>query len=117
MKTIVITMIAALILLSGCAFSTYPKYKNNTYPDTNPNEIRIYPKSVEQSYTEIGIIGADVKGDSIVAIEHIKKIASKQGADAIIHFKLNQISSTEQTGCSGVAVKLVQTENVKYSLR
>ena len=117
MKTIITLLTVALIFLSGCAFSTYPKYKNNVYPDTNPNEIRIYPKSVGQNYAEIGIIGTDVKGDSIDAIKHIKKIASKQGADAIIHFKLNQINSTQQTGCSGVAVKLVQTENVKYSLR
>jgi uncharacterized protein YbjQ (UPF0145 family) len=52
-----------------------------------------------------------------MAIERIKKKASKEGADAIIHFSLNQINSSELTGGSGLAVKLIEVADVKYSLR
>ncbi|MEJ2544935.1 MAG: hypothetical protein P8Y99_12785 [Calditrichaceae bacterium] len=112
-----IMLAVALILLTSCSFSTYPKYITNSYPDTNPNEIMIYPKSIDQEYEIIGVIGTEVKGDSIMAIERIKKKASKHGADAIIHFSLNQINSSELTGGSGLAVKLVEVADVKYSLR
>lgn len=117
MKTIIFILAISLFLITSCTFSTYPKYIATSYPDTNPDKILIYPKEINYEYEIIGLIGADVKGDSIAAIEQIKKIASKQGADAIIHFKLNQVNASEQTGGSGVAVKLVKDTDVKYSLR
>lgn len=118
MKTIIFIHIVLFIVLTSCTYSTYPKYKTSSYPKTNPDTILIYPKEINQDYEIIGIVGVDVKGDGDAVIEQIKKIASKHGADAIIHFKLNQLdSSTNITGGSGVAIKLFQNANVKYSLR
>ena len=118
MKTIVFLLIVTLAVATSCSYySSYPKYTTTSYPKTNPNEILIFPKSIDRDYEIIGLIGADVKGDSIAAIEKIKKKAAKEGADAIIHFSLNQLSSSEMTGGSGVAVKLVEVGDVKYSLR
>ena len=108
MKTIVLTLIVTLVALTSCSYySSYPRYTNASYPKTNPDEILIYPKEIDQDYEIIGMVGADVKGDSIAAIKQIKKRASKEGADAIIHFSLNQLNSSEVTGGSGIAVKLI----------
>jgi hypothetical protein len=117
MKTTIFILAVSLILLTSCSFSTYPDYITNSYPDTDPAEILIFPKSIEQEYEVIGLVGAEAKGDSIAAIEQVKKKAAKQGADAIIHFSLNQLSSSEVTGGSGIAVKLIEDADVKYSLR
>lgn len=117
MKTIIFIHIVLFIVLTSCTYSTYPTYKTTSYPKTNPNEILIYPKEIDHKYEIIGVIGVEVKGDSIAAFERIKKKASKQGADAIIHFKLNQLDSSELTGGSGVAVKFTEAADVKYSLR
>jgi hypothetical protein len=96
--------------------SNYPQYTTKQYRNTNPNEIAIYKKGIIQDYEIIGPVGADVKGDSVAVINRIKKKASKLGADAIIHFKLNHVNVYEETGSSGVAIKLVEKEHVAYSL-
>lgn len=110
-------MVTLAVVTSCSYYSSYPKYTTTSYQKTNPEEILIFPKSIDQDYEIIGLIGADVKGDSIAAIQKIKKKAAKEGADAIIHFSLNQLSSSEITGGSGVAIKLAHPEYVRYSLR
>jgi len=117
MKTIIFITVLSLIVFTGCMPSNYPQYKTAHYRNTRPDEIAIYPKEIIQDYEIIGLVGADVKGDSIAVIERVKKKASKLGADAIIHFKFNKIDSFEETGGSGVAVKLLENEDVIYSLR
>ena len=117
MKTILFLTITSFILLTGCMYSSYPQYGNSNYRKTNPEEIAIYPKGIERDYEIICLVGADVKGDTTAVIEQIKKKASKQGADAIIHFKLNKIKNAEETGGSGVAVKFIENNREQYSLR
>lgn len=117
MKTIIFITITSLILLTGCMCSNYPHYETTNYRKTNPDEIAIYPKGIDQDYEIICLVGADVQGDTTAAIIQIKEKASKQGADAIIHFKLNRINSAVETGGSGVAVKFIQNNRKQYSLR
>lgn len=117
MKTIILITITSFILLTGCMCLNYQSYDNANYPKTNPDEITIYPKSIEQDYEVICMVGIDVKGDTTEVIEQIKKKASKHGANAVIHFSLNQISSSEKTGGSGVAVKFIENNREQYSLR
>ena len=117
MKTIIFLTVLSLIFFTSCMQSNYPQYTTAHYRNTNPEEITIYPKGIIQDYEIIGLVGADVKGDSTAVIERVKKKASKLGADAIIHFKLNRVNVSEETGGSGVAVKLVENENEAYSLR
>lgn len=106
-----------MILLTGCMSSNYPQYGTTHYRKTNPDEITIYPKGIESDYEIICLVGADVKGDTTEVIQQIKRKAAKQGADAIIHFKLNKINSAEETGGSGVAVKYIENNREQYSLR
>lgn len=117
MKTIIFITITSIILLTGCMCSNYPHYETTNYRKTNPEEISIYPKGIEGDYEIICLVGTDVKGDTIAVIQKIKRKASKQGADAIIHFKLNRTNSSGETGGSGVAVKIIPNSQEQYSLR
>lgn len=106
-----------LPIFTSCSDSNYPRVINTNFPHTNPNEILIYSKDANQDYAIIGAIGTKIVGDEEADIEHLKKKASKQGADAIIHVKLTQVNpSTKQIGVSGIAVKLNKNINVDYSL-
>jgi hypothetical protein len=53
----------------------------------------------------------------LVSRNRITRNRTISGADAIIHFSLNQINSSELTCGSGLAVKLIEVADVKYSLR
>lgn len=117
MKTIIFLTISSFILLAGCMSSNYPQYGTTHYRKTNPEEIAIYPKSIDHDYEIIFLVGADIKGDTTAVAEQIKKKASKVGADAIIHFKLNRVNHAEETGGSGVAVKFIENNQEQYSLR
>ena len=117
MKTIIFITISSIILLTGCMCSNYPQYGSTNYRKTNPDQIVIYPKGIDRDYEIICLVGTDVKGDTTAVIKQIKKKASKQGADAIIHFKLSRVSSSEETGGSGVAVKFIENNHEQYSLR
>lgn len=116
MKTIILILITSLMFLMSCGYSNYPKTGISTYHNTNPDEILVFPKDMDQEYKIIGAIGTETTGDSDEVIEHLKKKASRQGADAIIHVKLNNAKSSGRTGVSGVAVKLIEESDEQYSL-
>ena len=107
MKKRVEIIILPFMLLTSCLYTNYPQYGGSKYPKTNPEEIVIYSKDIEQCYEIIGPVGTDSDGDSEDAIEELKKKAARLGADAIIHVKLNSATSNSpQTGISGIAVRL-----------
>lgn len=106
MKNTITILILTIATLTSCGYSYYPRTGGTTYPNTNPDKILIYPKDIDQEYEIIGSIGTEVNGDSNAVIKHLKKKASKEGADAIIHVKLNSANSSKRTGVSGVAVKM-----------
>lgn len=116
MKTIIIILTLLITLLTSCGYSNYPRTGSSTYHNTNPEKILIFPKDIEQDYEIIGPVGTEISGDSQAVIEHLKKKASKQGADAIIHVKLNNAASSGRIGISGIAVKLNPKNYVEYSL-
>ena len=100
-------IILPFMLLTSCLYTNYPQYGGYKFPKTNPEEIVIYSKDIDQSYEIIGSIGTDVDGDSEDAIVELKKKAAKLGADAIIHVKLNNAAKfSPQTEISGIAIKL-----------
>ena len=113
--TFIITFLL-FILLTSCGYSNYPRTGSSTYHNTNPEEILIYQKDIEQDYEIIGPVGTEVTGDKNLVVKHLKKKASKQGADAIIHAKVNYGNSAKRAGISGIAVKLIKNTDAEYSL-
>ncbi len=106
MKKLSILLYIAISLTSCSFFTFYPQTDSQTYPKTDPLTIKIYSEDIDQDYLVIGSVAADVIGDGEKAARHLKKEASKLGADAIIHVKLTKINSTAaRVGISGVAIK------------
>ncbi len=99
-----------LLLVPGCSFVYYPQTGSRIYDKTNPAEITVYSTEPEQDYEVLGSVAAEVPGDGEDAVRFLKKKAASFGADAIIHVDiyLNEFES-ENTGISGVAVKLKES--------
>ena len=106
MKTIAITFVFLLTLLSGCFYAYYPQTGSTTYRPTQPEYIEIYSGVPEQEYVVMGSIAADVIGDADASVNHLKKKAAGMGADAIIKIQITTNSTCGGTGVSGVAVKM-----------
>ena len=107
MKKLVISLFLLSTMLTSCYHSFYPQTGAMIYPETYPENIKIYYGDIDQEYIIIGSITADVVGDADAVVKYLKKKAAELGADAIIRAELNIISSeTIRTGISGVAIKL-----------
>jgi len=102
-----------LALLSSC--STVAAFKtadsgDASFDATNAKDIKVYSVSdIGQEYQVIGqvVASADAGSNSEKAVNHLKKIAAKLGADAVVDLRLEISQGYWQNAikATGTAVK------------
>lgn len=108
MKLLRLLTLVLLTSFTSCSYYAYHLQTGSTkLAETDFETIKIYSGDIEQDYIVIGSVTSDTPGKADKAIQHLKKNASKLGANAIIKVKLTKINSfSNRTGLSGVAVRL-----------
>lgn len=108
MKFIHIIILFIAVVSTSCSRYAYQYQTGSTaLTKTVPSKIKLYSGDIDQSYTIIGSVTADVLGSGDEVANYLKKKAASLGADAIIHVELSKLNSLSlRTGVSGVAVRL-----------
>ena len=110
----IITLLALVILVSGCANFNVIKYNDRVnYPPTNPDAVRLFNSDPPQAFEKIGELKCDVAMiSSYTAIRRrIQEEGAKLGADAVVvnMDNRNQIGPSMYTG---VAIKFKEEKPV-----
>lgn len=95
-----------LAVLTSCSYGTFfiPK-QQKAYAPTDPAQVAVSPQSdLPYPYERLGRVAVSVWGSGDGARENLQEQASKLGANAIIHFRLDR--SFGRTAASGLAVRV-----------